>query len=394
MSNNLPAVTSRRSGRRTAAVDGLKGIAIILVVLFHWHIVWPRTHTSQVLGSFDALFLGGNVAVTVFFATSGYLVTGRLLKATEERRAIGPLLYMEKRVLRILAQVLVLLVAVYLVWRIDPTDTASERGTVRSLLAVATFSYNRFVASDPLSARSDLGPLYFLSIDVQYFVVAAIVIILLAHRRRLLTGVVVVALAAVLWWRWQFFVEEGWFQAALSTPARADGLLAGSLMALLSDTRLFASLRRRAADWAGAAALVLLGTLVACTYLEIDAYFGLHGAIAAVASAVLVAMLYKSGGTGDLTSAALSFTPLVVVGRASLTIFLWHMPILHAVRRHAGEASAVSQSVLALTVLVAVSVVVERTVVPRIGRVLDWLFSRRLLRTATQDRRQPATTDN
>lgn len=379
-----PMTQSRAEQRhRIGPIDGLKGVSILLVVLFHWDIVWSRLDTTATIGSFDFLFSAGNVAVTIFFAISGYLVTDRLLAAAARRRILGPLVYLEHRTLRILAQVGILLVALVVVWRADPTDTASTAATERSVWAAATFTFNRFVARDPLGARSDIGPLYFLSIDLQYFIAATVLIIILAKRRRLLASVVLITFAVVCWWRWHLFIDRGWFQAALATSARSDGLLAGSFFAVLRAGRTIpAPLARQMPAIAGASALVLFGAIVSCTYLGIDAYFGAQGIVAAVAAAVCAWALTDTDHGPRLTTQVLSWAPLAILGRASLTVFLWHMPILHAVRRHFGESSPATQSVLAILLLVMLTVLIERYFVPTTERGLTWLFSRRALMKA------------
>ena len=104
---------------RNAPIDGMRGVAIILVVLFHSWIVWPAA-SRKLLGSFEFLFQAGNVAVSVFFVLSGFLVTERLLAGRERHVVWGPLAYLERRTLRIFLQMSVMLLAVLLLSRFDP----------------------------------------------------------------------------------------------------------------------------------------------------------------------------------------------------------------------------------------------------------------------------------
>ncbi len=370
------ATTLHDIAHRSRPVDGLRGLAIALVVLYHCHVVWPFDERPP-LGSFSALFGGGNIAVSTFFVISGYLVTERLLASTERRRVLGPLLYLEQRTVRIALQVYVLLVAVYLTWRFDATDTASERATVRSLLAVATFSFNTFVRDDPLGARSDVGPLYFLSIDVQYFAVATVLVILLARWRRVLLGVAVVAFVAVCWWRWHLYVDEGWYRAALTTVSRVDGLIAGSAAAALLHGRPTPPwLTRNATGLAGGGFGLLLGTLVSTAFVGIDGYFGWQGITATVAATLTVVGLANGADARSLTPRALAWRPLVVVGQASLTVFLWHMPIFQFIRRHTVGWETVPRLLATVILLVVVVVLVHRFVVPVIEGGVRRLFRR------------------
>ncbi len=349
---------------RARPLDGLRGLSIALVVLYHGHVVWPAADRPP-LGSLDFLFLGGNVAVSVFFVISGYLVTERLLAARDRRRFWGPLLYLEQRTVRIALQVYVLLLAVFVMWRLDPTDTQSQSATVRSILATATFSFNTYVRDHALAARSDLGPLYFLSIDVQYFVVATLIVVVLGRWRRVLLGMAVAALVVTVWWRWHLYLDQGWFRAALTTTSRMDGLLAGSAAAALLHGRPRPPwLARNATALAGSGLLVLVGVLVSCVFLGIDAYFGVQGAVATLAATAAVVGLANGPEARSLTSRALAGRPLVTLGQASLSVFLWHMPIYQFVRRHFGDWDTTPRLLLTALLLGTVITLVHRLVVP------------------------------
>ncbi len=381
-----PEQTSRRGvARRTTAIDGLRGIAIGLVVLFHAHVVWPAG-ARRTLGSFDAIFQAGNVAVSAFFVISGFLVTDRLLTSASRHRVWGPLVYLEQRTVRIALQVYVLLLAVLVMSRVDPTDTTPDEATTRSLVAAATFSFNTYVRDHALAARSDIGPLYFLSIDVQYFAAATVVIIVLARWRQVLMWVAVLALVVTFWWRWQVYLDQGWYRAALTTTSRMDGLLAGSAAAAALHGRPAPPwLTRNATALAGASAGLLIGVVVSCAFVQIDGYFGVQGIVATLATTLLVMALRHGAADTGYTTQAFSWRPFGILGRASLTVFLWHMPVFQLVRRHFGEWHSVPRTLVALGILVVVAVVVESVVVPVVEALIRRVFGwRRIARLTSR----------
>lgn len=369
---------------RSRPIDGLRGVAIILVVLYHSWIVWPGA-ARRSLGSFEALFQAGSVAVSVFFVLSGFLVTERLLSGRDRHTVWGPLVYLERRTLRIFLQMSVLLLTVLVLSWVDPTDTTPREATRRSLVAAATFTFNVYVRDHALAARSDIGQLYFLSIDVQYFVAATIVIVLLARWRKTLLSLALIGLVATFWWRWHLYVEEDWFRAALTTTARMDGLLAGSIAALALHGRpVPAWLTRNATALGGASIIILIGVVVSCAYLGIDAYFGFQGIITTLAATAFA--LATRGGIHEQsqTARSLSWPPLVYAGTASLSIFLWHMLVLHVVRRHLGDWHHLPQTLIAVAALAAIVVLSERFIVPAVEAVLRRVFSWRRIAGLTK----------
>ena len=147
-----PATATTRNG----AVDALKGIAMILVVLSHSWKLWP-VERRWPLGSLEALFSAGSVAVSAFFAVTGFLVVRSFCEGDD---AGGALLTMHRFVRRTdspeaaararaglrLARLL-----------LDPTDTTKPGSTRRSVLAAATFTWNTYVRDHVFEARSDIG---------------------------------------------------------------------------------------------------------------------------------------------------------------------------------------------------------------------------------------------
>src|SRR4051812_25456940 len=91
-----PRRMSTPEHRRThlAALDGLRGLAVIAVLLFH-----------------AGKLRGGFLGVDLFFALSGYLITSLLLAEVEATGGIDLLAFWGRRLRRLLPAVLLLLVA-------------------------------------------------------------------------------------------------------------------------------------------------------------------------------------------------------------------------------------------------------------------------------------------
>ena len=86
---------------RIAALDGLRGIAILLVIVHHQLIPLPLT--------------GGFLGVDLFFVLSGFLITSLLLKEFHTTKSISLTRFYARRVLRLAPALVLYLIATLLV---------------------------------------------------------------------------------------------------------------------------------------------------------------------------------------------------------------------------------------------------------------------------------------
>lgn len=351
--SNTPADPRQRDG----TLDGLRGVAIVLIVLSHGWTVYSFDDTARI-APFDALLYAGNVAVTVFLVVSGFLVTRSMLNAREHYGPSGPWRTLIRRFLRISASVLALLFAVAVMSEVDDNDTNSQEATQKSILRVATYTWNWFVRAHPLEARGDLGPLWYLSVEMQFYVVLALVLAAWGARRRPVSVALGFTLLLVTWWRWHSYDVEGWYGAPLRTTTRVDGLIWGALIALALPH--IASLRREANALLGATGLVMLGVVFTSARYDIGDYMKLQGIIMAATVSLFVAANHVSSHSP--MAVILSARPLRALGSVSLTIYIWHSPILWAVARHTSEWGDLSRSMLAFVLLAAVTILAHRYV--------------------------------
>src|SRR5688500_8307051 len=126
-----------------APLDGLRGIAVALVVLVHsGNSLWPAAH--------DWLARGGPLGVHLFFVLSGFLITAVLLGEHDRRGAIDLRAFARRRVLR-LAPAIVALLGVLLV-----IAALGTRLQVSAVLAYGT--YDLLFASNLQLVHGDFPP--------------------------------------------------------------------------------------------------------------------------------------------------------------------------------------------------------------------------------------------
>jgi peptidoglycan/LPS O-acetylase OafA/YrhL len=364
---NPTTLDTGRASSRVAVIDGLRGVAILLVVLSHLTAVWPADERLP-LGPGEWLFGSGNVAVSVFYVIAGFLASRSLMRGYDLHGVAGAATAFIRRWLRLALQVWFLLACVFVMSRVDPTDPYSDAASLDSILSSATHTFNTYVAHNALIARSDIGALYFIDIDVKFFVVATLVVCAFGRSRRALVGLAVVATVLCWGWRWYFAVHHDWFSASLATPVRMDGLLVGVLGGLVSSRIRLDPLR--AGQLVGALALVVGGVVLAGPFLPILAYYSWLGPAVdlAVVGILLVVTRPASILSGSLAASALQHRTLVSLGARSLSIFLWHLPIFFAVARHTPSWSPALRTLVAVVATTIVVIIVEALVARPVTR--------------------------
>lgn len=368
-----PAPTWPGQARDTAAtrrthstvLDGVRGLAILLVVLSHSWKVWPEEARGH-LGPLEALFNSGSVAVSMFFVITGFFVTRAFVSTHDAIGPVGPLAWFIRRLIRLTIQLWVLLAAVWLMARVDPTDTASEAVTRESLISAGTYTWNTYVGDNALEARSDIGALYFLSIDVQFLCAFLLVFVLLARVRRALTVGVLVLLVGSSVWRALDYAAYGWFHATLSTIDRMDSILWGVAAAMLAGR--LTAVRDRPTAFLGAGTLLVLGCVGSTAFFGLEAYFTVVGPVIGFATALVVLADRTPRSDHGYSERLWTWLPLVALGRVSLTLFLWHIPVFEAVARHTPDWHAFPRMLVAVAILAVIVILVERLVARPVNR--------------------------
>ena len=347
-----PEATGTRSARN-AALDGLRGLVIISVVINHASgRLWPRGEayeTPVVAG----LLSGG--AVVVFFVVGAFIVTTSLQRDIGRDR-LDPVRFFVRRLVRLWPQLVLLcaaLVALNSLTELHRRSTDLQMTT--NVVETLSFTFNIWGASDPLAVRPELGHLWYLSVQQQCYLVLPLVLLLFSRRRALFCAGALALIGAVFVHRVQVLDQDGWVVASTLTSTRADGLIWGVLLAVLLPT--LGRMRRwDRVLWVSAAALLALKLVL--PELGPFAYLGWWSlAFTGVAGIVTLAVWKLEAPTR--VSRLLALSPLARLGKSSYAIFVWHLPIILVVERHAPDLTWPLRSLLALAVLTVVVVLAE-----------------------------------
>jgi peptidoglycan/LPS O-acetylase OafA/YrhL len=364
---------------RNDALDGLRLVAVALVLAFHYRVP-----------GFDAGFLG----VDVFFVLSGFLITSILL-AHVEHGHVRAVEFWTRRARR-LVPALIPMIGIVIVWGavFAPSVLRDRlRGDIGStLLYFANWHFistSTYFASDGVS--SPLEHMWSLGVEEQFYLVwplllALVALVLRRPRHRVwAVGVLAAAGLALSAWRLATLWPGGSDRAYLGTDTRIFEPLAGSLLAVLvTSPRVRPALARLhrpllAAGAAGLAwALASLGGPNGATGL----YAGGGAVVVAVGTAALIAAVSfsTSRATGLLAAA-----PVAYLGRLSYGIYLWHWPLWVWTQRQGwldltGLGAPLRASVLTLATVALAAFSYRFVESPiRYGRIATFLLPRRTL---------------
>lgn len=286
-----------------AAIDGLRALAVLAVILFHTNAAWLP---------------GGFTGVDLFFVVSGFVISQSL--ASRAHGSLGAMLldFYRRRVLRLLPALLVMLVTTFILsalfipraWRneqFDQTGWAALVGFSNIVLAGQQDDY--------FSPGAELNPFlhtWTLGVEEQFYLVFPLLFFVwLRGRERwpwLRWLLPVLTLLSLAWAGWQ----------AQTAPAAAFYLLPARFWELAAGALLYQWMRTRTPGQNGdAVAVVGLALLGAGVVIAPQLAMPVPGVLATVAGTLLLLASVSMPGTSRLAR-VLGCTPLAYLGRLSI----------------------------------------------------------------------------
>lgn len=357
------------------ALDGLRGVAVAAVVLFH------AGHLR-----------GGWLGVDLFFVLSGFLITSLLLVEAADTKHIRLGGFWARRARRLLPALGVLLVGVTVYARFLAAPEELHRIRWDSLATLFYWANWREILTQNdywalFTAGSPLSHTWSLAIEEQFYLVWPLVVVgllaIVARRSergggvdraslgrsmtRLAIGLAFVSLAATAFWQHR----AGWNRVYYGTDTRAFALLLGAAVAGWVTWRgeSSAGLRRRVLDTVAIIGAVGLG--VAWSTLDGTSSIAHHGGLALCSVAAVGVVLAVSRPDPGPVGRVLALAPLRWLGLISYGVYLFHWPvdvILDGDRTHLeGWPLFAVQVATTLTIATASYFLVERPV--RSGRL-------------------------
>jgi peptidoglycan/LPS O-acetylase OafA/YrhL len=367
-----PSATGRD---RVVGLDGLRAVAVLLVMGFHFGVGWLQ---------------GGFFGVDVFYVLSGYLITGLLVAEYRRGGRIRLSAFWLRRARRLLPALVVVLVVVTLLLRFDEPAGLYPDYRMSALSALFYFSNwwqiavsgNYFVATGP---AYPLTHTWSLAVEEQFYLVWPFVVLAVMRLARTVVGgiraLLVLSLAGAVASAAEMALlydpSGNTTRVYFGTDTHAQSILVGSVLAcgmtIVQMRRGEEGMDPAATSRRARGVLVVLGVaglagLVALSsFLEGSSSLAYRGgfALGAVsAAAVIAAVVCVRAGP---LARVLSLRPLVWLGTISYGAYLWHYPVFVFVDDErtglSGPALLGLRSAATLGLAAASFVLVERPIV-------------------------------
>jgi peptidoglycan/LPS O-acetylase OafA/YrhL len=349
------------------ALDGLRGVAVLAVLLFH------GDHLR-----------GGYLGVDMFFVLSGFLITMLLLIEVDNAGAVSLRNFWVRRARRLLPALVCVLaaVALYAAFVASPESLGDIRGdAVATLLYVANW-HEIFSDQDYFALFRSPSPLqhtWSLAIEEQFYLLFPLLFVFLVRMRRgtlaqrTLRTACVLAVASFVWAQ-VLYSSSNMARVYYGTDTRIFTILIGVALAayLFSRNSSAAPLSCRAVQIGAWASVIVL--LLAFARLDGSSATLYRGGqlLCALAVALVIAAVIRE--PRHVLGRALSWRPLVAVGLISYGLYLWHWPVyvyFDAGRLHLGGWPLLFGRLAITFALATISyVIVERPIRYRRGRSL------------------------
>ena len=350
----VPTTTSERpTWWFRGDIDGLRAIAIVMVVAFHVGVPGLR---------------GGFTGVDVFFVISGYLITRNLVREIDQQRRVSLARFWARRIRRLVPALALVVVVTLIAARFVLSDSARRDASNHGLSAALYLSNMTFARQsvDYFAASVDASPFlhtWSLGVEEQFYVLwpllIAVAVWLVAHvarstatistRRHAMVSVFGLVFATSMALNVVLARRESPY-TFFSLPTRAWEFAAAGLVATLPPPRVLRHTGARTVVAAGGAALLIVAALFVNKSLS---YPGLI-ALVPVSGTIL---LLLSGETWQGTipraplSRLLATGPMQWLGRVSYSWYLWHWPAIALLTAAIGRRSVWLNLVAALATL-------------------------------------------
>lgn len=286
-------------------LDGLRAIAILLVVFSHYSI--PG-------------FKGGGVGVDIFFVLSGFLITRVLIKGLEKKESL--FLFYWRRFLRLIPALAFLSLTIGLTSLISK-DLISRTIAFQDIFT-SFFYIANWTRAFSLGIPTLLGNCWSLAIEEQFYLIWPLLFTFLNSKKKFRINILVIMLiflfVSIIWPYYLEFKNIDSFRIYNGFDTHCSGLIIGCCMALfLKKIHSEEFLKKISKLWP--LFLLVLFYLLGNNNLTVTSTALIADVVAVIF--ILTAQYYS----GSIMGKFLGTMPVVAIGKISYSLYLWHYPI-------------------------------------------------------------------
>jgi peptidoglycan/LPS O-acetylase OafA/YrhL len=316
---------------RMPALDGVRGLAIAMVLAVH-------TMHLPADDAVDKILRGGAhwgwTGVDLFFVLSGFLITGILFDAKQNRARYFRNFY-ARRMLRIFPLYYAFIAFALLIFPRLPRMAAYYFGPAQAGNAGVAYwlylsNFTTALTGDAQHGMLDVS--WSLAIEEQFYLIWPLVVFML-DRDRLMRVCVWIGVVAISVRTALGLAGAHWLVGYTITPCRMDALAAGALVALAvrgpGGAAALLPIAKRVAAICGAMIIGLIIWHRGVAWLGGPGQAIGYSAVAGFYASLIILIL--NSGSGGILSRTFTFPGLTILGRYSYAMYLFHLPIAHFV---------------------------------------------------------------
>ncbi|CAN5544279.1 acyltransferase [soil metagenome] len=344
-----PTAASSALGVYEPALDGMRGICIAAVVVYH----------ACAVAHLAGWMRGGFMGVSVFFTLSGFLITSLLLRELSGSGTIGLTSFWARRIRRLWPASLIVVLAVVV---LGATDELSVHSSDAVAATWSVTNWHVILGGQQRLLQTIVGPLgptWSLAVEEQFYLLLALLIVAVARLTRPQVALSLVASVCIVVPIALSNLLTDWHPSLeFNTVFRMPELFVGVLLATWQRPILGYLRGAKRGDVAAGIGLVLL--LVLFLFVDYSPPWLLRGGYTLVAaiSAMTIVGLLQHGRV----CALISWAPLRSLGVVSYSLYLVHWPVISLLTPARVGRAGVMYAAIVVVASLAAAVLLHRLV--------------------------------
>lgn len=307
------------NSNRIITFDGIRGIAVILVMLLHAHFQLGK---------------GGAIGVDIFFVLSGFLITKNLLDDYAKNGYVSMKKFWVKRFFRLFPPFFVLLITIFALsfYIEDVRHKNAVLVEIRdSFFYLSNFSWFWFDHND----NRILGHTWSLSVEQQFYIfwpLFLLGIIRFVHKKWFFVMMLIVFLSLS-------FFKHSRYSSEIFKSIYFESIFIGCIFSIAVWNRWITNYRHSYLSFLSFVLICVIGLFG----FDFFKYFSLTGYVfLLVPLAVILILINCMSLDNSLINNILSYKPLVYIGSISYGLYLWHIPVFRLFKWYSNSPPYIS----------------------------------------------------